>query len=63
MKPVLKKSINQEEEVAVILTRRDILLLNLCLRLVVLNHSKSGTMRFDIQNLRDKFPQDSGERE
>ncbi len=49
------------DEVSIALTRRDILLLKLCLQLVDWNYTRGGTLRFDIQSLRDKLSHESGE--
>ena len=55
MKPVLREGESLEKKVTVTLTRRDILLLNLCLQLVERDHTKSSTLHYDIQSLRDKL--------
>ncbi len=44
------------DEVTMTLTWRDILLLKLCLQLVDRNYTRGGTLRLDIQSLRDKLP-------
>jgi len=56
-----KEGKSLEETVAVTLTQRDILLLKLCLQLVDRNYARGGTLRFDIQSLRDKLSPESGE--
>ena len=55
MKPVLREGESLEKKVTVTLTRRDILLLNLCLQLVERDHTKGSTLHYDIQSLRDKL--------
>jgi hypothetical protein len=61
MNPVLKEGRSLEGNVTVTLTRRDILLLNLCLQLVERNHAKDGSLRYDIQGLRAKLSDESEE--
>ena len=59
MNKVLRKSESLEGEVTVTFTKRDILLLELCLHLVCRNYTKSDTIRFDIRRLRDKLSHES----
>ena len=61
MKPVLREDVSMKGKVTVTFTRRDILLLNLCLQLVERDHTKDGTLHFNIQNLRDKLSHESEE--
>ena len=56
MNRVLGQGESLEEKVTVTLTQKDILLLKLCLQLVDWNYTRGGTLRFDIQSLRDKLP-------
>ena len=60
MNKVWRKSESLEGEVTVAFTKRDILLLELCLQLVYRNYTKGDTVRFDIQRLRDKLSHESG---
>ena len=60
MNKVLRKSESLEGEVTVAFTKRDILLLELCLQLVYRNYTKGDNVRFDIQRLRDKLSHESG---
>lgn len=55
------KSESLEGKVTMTLTQRDILLLKLCLQLVDREYTRSSTLRFDIENLRDKLSHQSGE--
>ena len=59
MNLVLREGKSLDDKVKVTLTRRDILLLNLCLQLVERDHTKSGTLHYDIQSLRDKLSHES----
>jgi len=61
MNLALKEGESLESKVTVTLTQRDMLLLKLCLELVDQNYIKGGTLRFDIQSLRDKLSHQSGE--
>ena len=56
-----KEGQSLEGKVTVTLTRRDILLLKLCLELVARNYTRDDTLHFDIQSLRDKLSHESGE--
>ncbi len=51
----LKGDRRLEETVTITITQKDMLLLKLCLELVDKNYTSSGTLRFDIQSLRDKL--------
>jgi len=62
MNPVLMKGESLEGKLTVALTRRDILLLNLCLQLVERNHAKGGSLYYDIQSLREELSHESEER-
>ena len=55
MNLALKESKSLESKVTVTITQRDMLLLKICLELVDRNYTKGGTLRFDIQSLRDKL--------
>jgi hypothetical protein len=57
---VLSSGTSLDEKVTVTLNQRDMLLLRLCLRLVQRSHSSSA-LCFDIQSLRDKLPNETGE--
>ncbi len=61
MNLVLREDESLESKITVTLTRRDIFLLNLCLRMVERDHTKSGTLYYDIQSLRDKLSHESEE--
>ncbi len=51
----LKGDKRLEEKVTITVTQKDMLLLKLCLELVDKNYTSGGTLRFDIQSLRDKL--------
>ncbi len=55
------EGIEPENIYTVILTRRDILLLNLCLQVVERDYTKDGTLHSDIQSLREKLSYETGE--
>ncbi len=61
MNIALKEGKSLESKVTVVLTQRDMLLLKLCLQLIDRNYTKNGTLRFDIQSLRDKLSRQFGE--
>lgn len=61
MNQVLRGDESLDGKVTVTLTRRDILLLNLCLQVVERDHTRGGTLHFDIQSLRDRLSYESGE--
>ncbi len=49
------------DKVSIALTGREVLLLDLCLKLVDWHYLQKGILRFDIQSLRDKLSHESGE--
>ncbi len=62
MKPLLREDVSMKGKVTVILTKRDILLLNLCLQLVERNHAKKdSSLYYDIQGLREKLSNEAEE--
>lgn len=61
MNLVLSGNETLESKVALTLTKRDILLLNLCLEVVDWHHAKGGTIHFDIRSLREKLSGELGE--
>ncbi len=61
MNPALRQNESLEGKVILTLTERDVLLLDLCLKLVDWHYLQKGTLSFDIQSLRDKLSHDSGE--
>lgn len=55
MNLALSEGESLDGKVKVTLTRRDILLLNLCLQFMERDHNRSGTLHYDIQSLVDKL--------
>ncbi len=56
-----KEGESLEGKVMVTLTRRDMLLLKLCLDLVDKDYTRGGVLHLDIQSLRGKLSHESGE--
>lgn len=55
MNLALKEGENLEDSIKLTLTRREVLLLELCLQLVARDHTKNGTTCFDVERLRDRL--------
>ncbi len=55
MNLALKEGESLEDRIELTLTRREMLLLELCLQLVTRNHAKNGTACSDVERLREKL--------
>ncbi len=55
MKPVLREGESLEDKIKLTITERDVLLLDLCLKLVGRHYAQKGTLSFEVQRLRDKL--------
>ena len=57
MNSALQTSGNLLERVTLTLTRRDIVLMNLCLQVVAHDHAKGASLRSDIESLQTRLAQ------
>ena len=57
MDSALQTSGNMLDRVTVTLTRRDIVLVNLCLGVVARDHARGGNLRSDIESLQTRLAQ------
>ena len=55
MKLALKEGESLEDSVKLTLTRREVLLLELCLHLVARDHARNGTTCFDVERLLERL--------
>jgi hypothetical protein len=60
MNLILKEGESLEDSVKLTLTRREVLLLELCLQLVSRDHAKNGSTCSDVERLRERLVDGSG---